>query len=418
MDDESFVHTDDNIWEAIEAERHRQSKSIELIASANFVSRAVLAAQGSVLTNKHAKGYPGARHYGGCMHADAVETLAIERAKTLFNCRYANVQPHSGSQANQGVYLAFLEPGDKILGLDLKSGGHLTHGACVNFSGKWFQSICYGVEPHSELIDMDDVSRIARRERPNLIIAGGPGYSRFIDFAKFRDIADDTGAVFMADIAHVAGLVAGGVFPSPIPYAHVTTMSTHKTLRGPRGGMILSNDAKLAKQIDAAVFPGLQSGPAMNIIAAKAVAFGEALQPTFRTYAFAVLENARALCDRLAQGGLCVVTGGTDCHLGVIDLSPWGLTGRSAEMALGKIGITVDEYMVSSENDAQLGASGIRLGSAACTSRGMEVEEFREIGDMILATLGGVRSGMMNAHTLKAIHQGVSDLTRRYPLPY
>ena len=409
---------DSNVWKAIEAERGRQARSIELIASENFVSRAVLQAQGSVLTNKHAEGYPGARYYGGCSHADAVEILAIERAKALFNCRYANVQPHSGSQANQGVYLAFLEPGDKILGLDLRSGGHLTHGARVSLSGKWFQSVCYGVEPITELVDMDNVALIARKERPRLIIAGGSAYSRVIDFARFRDIADEVGAIFMADIAHVAGLVAGGVFPSPIPYAHVTTTTTHKTLRGPRGGMILSNDAEIAQQIDAAVFPGLQSGPLMHVISAKAVALGEALHPTFRTYSKAVLENARALCDRLAQGGLSVVSGGTDCHLGVIDLRPWGLTGKSAEMALDEIGITVNKNTVPNDNAAPLVASGIRVGSAACTSRGMGVDEFREIGDMILATLGGVRSGTMNAHTLKAIHQGVSNLTRRYPLPY
>lgn len=409
---------DSKVWEAIDAERGRQARSIELMASANFVSRAVLEAQGSVLTNKHAEGYPGARYFGGCAHADAVETLAIERAKTVFNCGYANVQPHSGSQANQAVYLAFLEPGDKILGLDLRSGGHLTHGGRVSLSGKWFQSICYGVAPSTKLVDMDDVARIARKERPRLIIAGGSAYSRVIDFARFRDIADDVGAIFMADIAHVAGLVAAGVFPSPIPCAHVTTTTTHKTLRGPRGGMILSNDAKIAQQIDAAVFPGLQSGPLMHAISAKAVALHETLQPTFRTYAKAVLENARALCDRLAQGGLSVVSGGTDCHLGVIDLRAWGLTGKSAEMALDEIGITVNKSVVPSDKAALLVASGIRVGSAACTSRGMGVDEFREIGDMILATLGGVRSGTMNAHTLKAIHQGVSSLTRRYPLPY
>lgn len=409
---------DGKVWEAIEAERGRQARSIELVASANFVSRAVLEAQGSVLTNKHAEGYPGARYYGECAHADAVETLAIERAKTLFNCRYANVQPHSGSQANQGVYLAFLEPGDKILGLDQRSGGHLTHGAGVSLSGRRFQSICYGVEPHTELVDMDNVARIARKVRPRLIIAGGSAYSRVIDFARFRDIADDVGAIFMADIAHVAGLVAGGVFPSPIPYAHVTTTTTHKTLRGPRGGMILSNDADIAQQIDAAMFPGLQSGPLLHTISAKAVALREALHPTFRRYAMAVLENARALSDRLAQGGLSVVSGGTDCHLCVIDLRHWGLTGKAAEMALDGIGITVNRNSVPSDNAALLSASGIRVGSAACTSRGMGVDQFMEIGDMILATLGGVRSGTMNAHTIEAIHQGVSSLTRRYPLPY
>ncbi|APE49393.1 serine hydroxymethyltransferase [Delftia sp. HK171] len=409
---------DSEAWDAIAAERIRQSRSIELIASENFVSRAVMEAQGSVLTNKYAEGYPGVRYYGGCANADAVENLAIARAKALFGCAHANVQPHSGSQANQGVYLAFLEPGDKIMGLDLRSGGHLTHGSRVSVSGKWFQSISYEVDARSQRIDMDQVRRIALKERPRLIIAGGSAYSRQMDWAEFRRIADRVGAIFMADIAHVAGLVAAGVFPSPVEHAHVTTTTTHKTLRGPRGGMILSADAEIARRIDAAVFPGLQSGPLMHVVAAKAVALGEALKPAFRTYARAVVDNARVLCDRLSQGGLSVVSAGTDCHLGVIDLRPWELTGKAAETALEQIGITVNKNAVPGDGARPLVTSGIRVGSAACTTRGMGADEFREIGDMILATLGGIRSGTMNARTLKSIHEGVSDLTGRFPLPY
>lgn len=405
-------------WYAIHSERLRQARSIELIASENFVSRAVLEAQGSVLTNKYAQGYPGLRYYGGCANADAVENLAIERAKALFGCTHANVQPHSGSQANQGVYLAFLEPGDRIMGLDLRSGGHLTHGSRVSLSGKWFQSISYEVDPVSQWIDMDQVRRIALRERPRLIIAGGSAYSRVMDFAEFRRIADEAGALFMADIAHVAGLVAAGVHPSPVGHAHVITTTTHKTLRGPRGGMILSSDSEIARRIDAAVFPGLQSGPLMHVVAAKAVALGEALQPSFRSYAQAVVDNARVLCDRLAQGGLPVVSGGTDSHMGVIDLRPWKLTGKAVETALEQMGITVNKNAVPGDGARPLVASGIRVGSAACTTRGMGADEFRQIGDMILAVLGGLRSATMNASTLRSIHEGVSDLTARHPLPY
>jgi glycine hydroxymethyltransferase len=411
-------HSDIEAWHAIHSERLRQARSIELIASENFVSRAVLEAQGSVLTNKYAQGYPGLRYYGGCANADAVENLAIARAKALFNCAHANVQPHSGSQANQGVFLALLEPGDRIMGLDLRSGGHLTHGSRVSLSGRWFQSISYAVDPVSQLIDMDQVRRIALCERPRLIIAGGSAYSRVLDFAEFRRIADDAGALLMADIGHVAGLVAAGVLPSPVGHAHVITATTHMTLRGPRGGMILSSDSEIARRMDAAIFPGLQSGPLMHVVAAKAVALGEALQPCFRTYAQAVVDNARVLCDRLAQGGLPVVSGGTDSHLGVIDLRPWELTGKAAETALEQVGITVNKNVVPGDGAQPLVASGIRVGSAACTTRGMGAEAFREIGDMILAVLGGVRSGTMNARTLRSIHEGVSDLTARHPLPY
>ena len=414
----TLQQADRDLWGVIDAERQRQQHSIELIASENFVSRAVLETLGSVLTNKYAEGYPGRRYYGGCLHADTAENMAIERATRLFGCEYANVQPHSGSQANQAVFLAFLAPGDKVLGLDLKAGGHLTHGARANISGRWFQAISYGVDPVSHRVDMDEGERIARRERPRLIIAGGSAYSRTLDFARFRAIADDVGALFMADMAHVAGLVAGGVFPSPVPFAHVTTTTTHKTLRGPRGGMILGNDGEIMKKINSAVFPGLQSGPLMHIIAAKAVALGEALHPTFHAYARTVVENAQALCGRLAEGGLSIVSGGTDCHLGVIDLRPWGLAGNVAEHALEQVGLTLNKNTVPNDETGPTVTSGIRVGSAACTSRGMGPDEFREIGDMILALLGGVRAGAIDSRTESSIREGVAELTRRFPLPY
>ena len=414
----TLQQADRDLWGVIDAERQRQQHSIELIASENFVSRAVLETLGSVLTNKYAEGYPGRRYYGGCLHADTAENMAIARATRLFGCEYANVQPHSGSQANQAVFLAFLAPGDKVLGLDLKAGGHLTHGARANISGRWFQAISYGVDPVSHRGDMDEGERIARRERPRLIIAGGSAYSRNLDFARFRAIADDVGALFMADMAHVAGLVAGGVFPSPVPFAHVTTTTTHKTLRGPRGGMILGNDGEIMKKINSAVFPGLQSGPLMHIIAAKAVALGEALHPTFHAYAQTVVENAQALCGRLAEGGLSIVSGGTDCHLGVIDLRPWGLAGNVAEHALEQVGLTLNKNTVPNDETGPTVTSGIRVGSAACTSRGMGPDEFREIGDMILALLGGVRAGAIDSRTESSIREGVAELTRRFPLPY
>ncbi len=413
-----LAQADPGIWGAIDAERRRQRHSIELIASENFVSRAVLEVQGSVLTNKYAEGYPGRRYYGGCINVDVTEEIAIERATRLFGARYANVQPHSGSQANQAVYLALLAPGDKILGLDLRAGGHLTHGSKVNMSGRWLQALSYSVDPATHRVDMDEVERIARQERPKLIIAGGSAYSRTLDFARFRAIADETGAIFMADMAHFAGLAAAGAYPSPVPHAHVTTTTTHKTLRGPRGGMILTDDAELARKIDSAVFPGLQGGPLMHIIAAKAVALGEALQPAFRTYAHAVVENARVLCRRLAEGGLSIVSGGTDCHLGVVDLRPWGLAGNTAEQALEQVGITLNKNAVPNDPAKPAVTSGIRVGSAACTSRGMGPAEFQEIGDMILALLGGVRAGAVDARTESAIREGVAGLARRFPLPY
>jgi len=414
----ALSQADRAIWNAIDSERLRQIHSIELTASENFASRAVLEAQGSVLMNKYAEGYPGRRYYGGCLYADEVESLAIARARQLFDCEYVNVQPHSGSQANQGVFLALLTPGDKILGLDLKAGGHLTHGAKVNQSGRWFQALAYGVDAVSHRVDMDEVEQIAKRERPKLIIAGGSAYSRRLDFARFRAIADEIGAVFMADMAPFAGLVAAGVFPSPIPFAHITTSTTHKTLRGPRGGMILTNDEAIARKIDAAIFPGLQGGPLMHTIAAKAVAFGEALQPSFRRYAQAVIDNAQTLCNRLVQGGLSIVSGGTDCHLGVIDLRPWGLTGDVAEQTLDTIGITLNKNIVPDDHTKATVTSGIRLGSAACTSRGMGTDEFEEIGDMMLALLGGVQAGAIDARTEKSIREGIADLTRRFPIPY
>ncbi|RAP63229.1 serine hydroxymethyltransferase [Achromobacter sp. HZ01] len=409
---------DPELWRAVDAERLRQRRSIELIASENFVSRAVLEIQGSVLTNKYAEGYPGRRYYGGCVNVDVAERLAIERAQRLFGARHANVQPHSGSQANQAVYLALLAPGDKILGLDLKAGGHLTHGAQVNLSGRWFQAVSYGVDPHSQRVDMDEVARIARRERPRLIVAGGSAYARTYDFARFRAIADEVGAFFMADMAHFAGLVAGGVYPTPVPHAHVTTTTTHKTLRGPRGGMILSNDDEIARKIDSAVFPGLQGGPLMHVVAAKAVALGEALQPSFRAYVRAVVENAQALCARLSQGGLSIVSGGTDCHLGVVDLRPWGLAGNVAEQALERVGITLNKNAVPHDTARPAVTSGIRVGSAACTSRGMGPDAFQEIGDMMLALLGALRAGAVDRRGEDAIREGVAALVERYPLPY
>ncbi|WP_370467931.1 serine hydroxymethyltransferase [Pseudomonas sp. EL_65y_Pfl1_R32] len=416
----ALAQADGDVWRAIDAERQRQRQmqSIELIAAENFVSRAVLEAQGSVLTNKHAEGYPGRRYYAGCCNVDAIEELANERARRLFNCAYANLQPHSGSQANQAVFLALLAPGDKILGLDLKSGGHLSHGAAFNMSGRWFQALSYGVDPLTHRVDMDQVEQMARQERPRLIIVGASAYSRALDFARFRAIADEVGAFLMADIAHVAGLVAGGAYPSPVPFAHVTTISTHTTLRGPRGGMILCNEPGIAQKINAAVFPGLQGAPLMHTLAAKAVALGEALQPAFSTYAHAVIANAQALCGRLAEGGLSVVSGGTDCHLGVIDLRPWGLVGNVAEQALEAIGITVNKNIVPGDEVKPSVTSGIRIGSAACTSRGMGVDEFREIGDMILAMLGGVRSGALDSRTERSIREGIGELTKRFKLPY
>ncbi|HRL22296.1 serine hydroxymethyltransferase [Alcaligenes sp. SDU_A2] len=408
---------DRSLWDILEAERRRQQHTVELIASENYASRAVLDAQGSLLSNKQAQGYPGQRIYGGCDQADQAEELAIERARQLFDCRHANVQAHSGSQANLAVYLALLSPGDTILALDQRAGGHVSHGSVVNVSGRWFQTRAYGVDRSTQWVDMDEVRRQARSERPRLIIAGGSAYSRTPDFVGFRAIADEVGAYFMADMAHSAGLVAAGAIESPVSQAHVTTLSTHGTLRGPRGGMILCNDARLAGKFDVAVYPGLQGGPLVNMLAAKAVAFGEALRPSFAVYAQAVMDNARVLCRRLAEGGLTVVSGGTDCHFGVVDLRPWGLDGPLVEQALMQVGISLSKHAVPYD-DGDGSYSGIRVGSAACTSRGLSEDDFKEIGDMILALLGGVRSGTRSARTETAIREGVAGLNRRFPLPY
>lgn len=379
---------------AISEELARQQHKIELIASENIVSRAVLEAQGSVLTNKYAEGYPGRRYYGGCEHVDVVEEIAIERAKRLFNCEFANVQPHSGAQANQAVFMALLQPGDSFMGLDLSAGGHLTHGSPVNQSGKWFRPIPYGVRGHDHLVDMDHVAQIARSERPKLILAGGSAYSRVFDFRAFREIADSVGALFMVDMAHFAGLVAGGVHPNPLDHAHVVTTTTHKTLRGPRGGMILSNDPALGKRINSAVFPGLQGGPLMHVVAAKAVALGEALRPEFKHYAAAVIDNARELAATLVSQGLEIVSGGTDTHLMLVDLRPKKATGRAAERALDRAFITCNKNAIPFDTEKPAVTSGIRLGSPAGTTRGFGPKQFREIGRLIVQVIESVgRSG-------------------------
>ncbi|PYF02218.1 serine hydroxymethyltransferase [Rhodopseudomonas faecalis] len=408
---------DNAVAAAIASEKIRQRESIELIASENFVSQAVLDAQGSVLTNKYAEGYPHRRYYGGCVNVDVVEDLAIERLNRLFGSSYANVQPHSGSQANQSVFLALLNPGDTILGLDLKAGGHLTHGAAVNMSGRWFNVVSYGVDPETHLIDMDQVAALARQHRPRLMIAGGSAYPRVMDFAHFRQIADDVGATLLVDMAHFAGLVAGGVYPSPIPFADVVTSTTHKTLRGPRGGFVLTNDAEIAKKINSAVFPGLQGGPLMHVIAAKAVAFGEALEPSFQTYARAVVENCQALAQALADGGLKITSGGTDCHLAVVDLRPIGVTGNIAEKALESVGITLNKNAIPNDPEKPMVTSGIRVGSAAGTSRAFGVDEYRQIAAFMLDTLEAIRSGTLDARRPE-INGQVRQLVARFPLPY
>ena len=396
---------------------HRQQSQIELIASENIVSRAVLEAQGSVLTNKYAEGYPGRRYYGGCEFVDIAERLAIERAKQLFACGFANVQPHSGAQANQGVFLALLSPGDTILGLSLAAGGHLTHGAAPNQSGKWFKAAQYGVRAEDGRIDFDEVERQAEAHRPKLIICGGSAYPRIIDFARFRAIADRIGAYLMVDMAHFAGLVAGGVHPSPLPHAHIVTTTTHKTLRGPRGGMILTNDEAIAKKVDSAMFPGLQGGPLMHVIAAKAVAFGEALQPSFRVYAQAVVDNAKALAETLVAEGLAIVSGGTDTHLMLVDLRPLDLTGRDAEKALERAGMTCNKNGIPFDPRPPTVTSGVRLGSPAATTRGFGVEEFRQIGRWIGEVLRGLaRHANDNDATEQRVRRAVSALCDRFPV--
>jgi len=408
---------DSDVKSAIDAELNRQQRQIELIASENIVSRAVLEAQGSVLTNKYAEGYPGRRYYGGCEFVDEVERLAIERAKKLFDCKYANVQPHSGANANQAVFFALLQPGDKFLGMDLASGGHLTHGSPVNVSGKWFHPVAYGVREDDHLIDYDQVAEIALREKPKLIIAGGSAYSRHIDFKRFREIADSVGAYLMVDMAHYAGLIAGGAYPTPLPHAHVVTTTTHKTLRGPRGGMILSNDEDLGKKINSAVFPGLQGGPLMHVIAAKAVSFGEALQPEFKLYAQRTVENARALAARLMENGLAVVSGGTDSHVMLVDLRPKRATGKVAEHSLERAMITTNKNGIPNDPEKPFVTSGIRLGSPACTTRGFGPAEFRSVADLICEVLDGLQgSNGDNSSVEAAVAAKVEQLTARFPI--
>ncbi|MBY0565051.1 MAG: serine hydroxymethyltransferase [Hyphomonadaceae bacterium] len=415
--DEGLLGADPEVAGAIAAELGRQQQQIELIASENIVSRAVLEAQGSVLTNKYAEGYPGRRYYGGCEFVDEVERLAIERAKRLFNCSFANVQPHSGANANQAVFFALLQPGDKFLGMDLACGGHLTHGSPVNISGKWFQPVSYGVREDDHLIDYDQVAEIARREQPKLILAGASAYSRHIDFARFRAIADEIGAVLMVDIAHYAGLIAGGAYPSPLPHAHVVTTTTHKTLRGPRGGMILSNDENIGKKINSAVFPGLQGGPLMHVIAAKAVSFGEALRPEFKLYAQRTVENARALADRLVANGLAVVSGGTDSHLMLVDLRPKRVTGKAAEKSLETALITCNKNGIPFDPEKPMVTSGVRLGSPACTTRGFGPAEFKQVADLICEVLDGLsKSYGDNSATEAAVAAKVGALTERFPI--
>ncbi|HPE49363.1 MAG TPA: serine hydroxymethyltransferase [Hyphomonas sp.] len=406
---------DPDLYAAIVKERTRQQQEIELIASENIVSKAVLEAQGSVLTNKYAEGYPGRRYYGGCEYVDVAENLAIERAKQLFGCGFANVQPNSGSQANQGVFQAVLKPGDTILGMSLDAGGHLTHGAPPNQSGKWFNAVQYGVRREDDLIDFEQVERLAKAHRPQLIIAGGSAYPRHIDFARFRAIADEVGAVFMVDMAHFAGLVAGGVHPNPLDHAHVATTTTHKTLRGPRGGMILTNDEALAKKINSAIFPGIQGGPLMHVIAAKAVAFGEALQPSFKDYAAQVVTNAKAMASAAKASGLDVVSGGTDTHLALIDLRPKKVTGKDAEAALGRAYITCNKNGVPFDPQKPTITSGIRVGSPAGTTRGFGEEEFTQIGNWIGEIVEAVASGDSTS-TEDRIRGDVQALTAQFPI--
>ena len=416
--EKSLAEADPEIFFAVEKERERQQHEIELIASENIVSRAVLETAGSVLTNKYAEGYPGKRYYGGCQYVDIAEKLAIERAKKLFDCAYANVQPNSGSQANQAVFLALMEPGDSFMGLDLAAGGHLTHGSPVNVSGKWFEVASYGVGRETGTIDMDEVAAKAREARPKIIIAGGSAYARFWDFARFREIADEVGAYLFVDMAHVAGLVAGGVHPSPFPHAHVATTTTHKTLRGPRGGMILANDEALGKKFNSAVFPGMQGGPLMHIIAAKAVAFHEALQPEFKTYCAQVVKNAKALAETLEARGYKIVTGGTDNHLMLVDLRSKGLTGKVAEIALGKANITCNKNGVPFDPEKPFVTSGIRLGTPAGTTRGFGEEEFVEVGNMIASVLdSAAQSGPDgDSGVVAKVKRDAIELCERFPI--
>jgi glycine hydroxymethyltransferase len=410
------AETDAQIAAVLDGELKRQQDQIELIASENIVSRAVMEAQGSVLTNKYAEGYPGKRYYGGCEVVDVAEQIAIDRAKQIFGCEFANVQPHSGSQANQAVFMATMTPGDTFMGMDLAAGGHLTHGKNVNQSGKWFRPVAYGVRQQDHLIDYDMAAEVAQAEKPKVIIAGGSAYSRHIDFVRFREIADSVGALLMVDIAHYAGLVAGGIYPNPFPHAHIVTTTTHKTLRGPRGGMILTNDKKLAKKIDSAVFPGLQGGPLMHVIAAKAVAFGEALQPEFQQYARQIVANARALSDSLQAAGFKIVSNGTDSHLMLVDLTPKGVSGSDAEVALERAHITTNKNGIPFDPLPPMQTSGLRVGTPAGTTRGFGEAEFRQVGTWIGEVLDGLAKGGDNSAVEAKVRDEVLALTKRFPI--
>jgi glycine hydroxymethyltransferase len=413
-----LAESDPEISEAIGLELRRQQEKIELIASENIVSKAVLEAQGSVLTNKYAEGYPGRRYYGGCEYVDIVETLAIERAKKVFGCEFANVQPNSGSQMNQAVFLALLQPGDTFMGLSLAAGGHLTHGSPVNLSGKWFNAVPYGVRDDNHLLDMDEIARLARETKPKLILAGATAYSRVWDFARFREIADEVGAYLMVDMAHFSGLVAGGVHPSPFPHAHVATTTTHKSLRGPRGGLILSNDEAIGKKINSAIFPGLQGGPLMHVIAAKAVALGEALTPEFKLYAQAVVDNAKALAESLKSEGLEIVSGGTDNHLMLVDLRPKRATGKAAEKALDRAFITCNKNAIPNDPEKPFVTSGIRLGTPAGTTRGFGIPEFRQIGGLIVEVVDAIgnKGEDGNPEVEASVRKRAKALCERFPI--
>ncbi len=415
---ETLSSRDPELFAAMTQELGRQRHEIELIASENIVSRAVMEAQGSVMTNKYAEGYPGKRYYGGCQFVDIAEDLAIQRACQLFGCSYANVQPNSGSQANQGVFQALLQPGDTILGMSLDAGGHLTHGAAPNQSGKWFKAVQYGVRKQDLLLDYDQVHALATEHKPKMIIAGGSAIPRVIDFARMREIADSVGAYLLVDMAHFAGLVAAGLYPSPFPYAHVATTTTHKTLRGPRGGMILTNDEALAKKFNSAIFPGIQGGPLMHVIAAKAVAFGEALDPSFKTYQAQVIKNAQALADELMKGGLDIVTGGTDTHLMLVDLRPKGVKGNATEKALGRAHITCNKNGIPFDTEKPTITSGVRLGTPAGTTRGFGEAEFRLIGQWITEVVDGLAANGEegNGEVEAAVRAKVEALCEKFPI--
>jgi len=409
--------TDPALLESIDKEMGRQRSHIELIASENIVSRAVMEAQGSIMTNKYAEGYPGRRYYGGCEYVDIAESLAIERAKKLFSCAYANVQPHSGAQANGAVMLALIKPGDTILGMSLDAGGHLTHGAPPSQSGEWFNAIQYGVRRDNNLIDFEQIEALAKEHKPKMLIAGGSAYPREIDFKRMREIADSVGAYLLVDMAHISGLVAAGEHPSPIEHAHVVTTTTHKTLRGPRGGMILCNDPALGKKFNSAIFPGLQGGPLMHVIAAKAVAFGEALKPEFKSYTIQVKANARALAKKLNEGECDIVSGGTDTHLVLVDLRPKGLTGRDADNSLGRANITCNKNGVPFDPEKPMVTSGVRLGTPAGTSRGFGTDEFKQVGDFILEILDGLKKNKEDNSVVEAsVRAKVVALCEKFPI--